>query len=462
MQRVPRKMNLSFCKFGRAPALAASVTLLTGLLATSAAWAHGGSHGSSAGSSSSAQASASNSNDHPPPSDLHLDAHTFQPPHGGQVAATKWHYFEVVYTPHETRLYFYSPSQRALYAPSVSGEVIMQVNGNPEQFRYPLRPVIDDALIGKDMGYAVAVVDVTRVRDGDMQVTFNLKLTSREEPRVSFTQLFALTQAPVPVSVVRLTEADRPRVERQRMCPVMEDTELGAHGAPIKLLVGDRTLFVCCEGCVEEVQKSPGQYLQKAATAEANRQPPRPQVNVYWAAQADDAAIRAQGVCPVINERLGAHGRPLKVVVDGRPIFVCCEGCIDRVVRDRDLYFRSVADVRLGQGTAPLQVQQPPTQRRIAVSYATEADRPAVEVQGLCPVMRERLGGHGAPIKIAVEGQVVFVCCSDCVDHVEQNPHLYLALAKRGRQRDRYSNGSDDLYRKSRADSGGSCCPNCR
>lgn len=462
MLRVPQIMNLSFRNFSQAPAVAASVALLTGLLATSGVWAHGGSHGPSAGSTSNARASASNSSDHPPPRDLHLDPHQFQPPHGGQVAATKWHFFEVVYTPQETRLYIYSPSKRALYARSVSGEVIMQVNGNPEQFRYPLKPVIDDALLGKDMGYAVAAVDVTRVRDGDMQVTFDLKLTSREEPRVSFTQSFALTRPPVPVSVVRLTEADRPLVERQRMCPVMEDTELGAHGAPIKLLVGNQTLFVCCEGCVEEVKKSPRQFLENSAKAQANRQPPRPQVNVFWAAEVDDAAIRAQDVCPVMNERLGAHGRPLKVVVDGRPIFVCCEGCIDRVVQDRDLYFHKLADVGSGQRTAPLQEERPQTQGRIAVSYATEADRPAVEAQGLCPVMNQPLGGHGTPIKIVVDGRSVFVCCQGCVDRVEKNSSLYLALANRGQQRDRYSIGSDDLYRKSRADSGGSCCPSCR
>lgn len=445
----------------------ACVALWTASLSPSVLWAHGGSHGSGTRNTPSAQASQPSAN-HQSPDDLNLDPRTFQPPHGGQIAATKWHFFEVVYTPQETRLYIYSPSRRPLSARAVSGDVVMQVNGNPKQFRYPLKPVVDDSLLSNDLGYQAAVVDVSRVRDGDMQVTFDLKLSSREEPRASFTQTFALTRPPVQVSVARLTEVDRPLVERQRMCPVMKDSELGSHGPPIKLMVGNQPLFVCCEGCIEEVKKNPRRYLEQVATAaRVNRQPPRPQVNVFWAGQNDDAAIRAQRVCPVMNQPLGAHGRPLKVVIDGRPIFVCCQGCIDKVVQNRNFYFNKLADATAARrGSFPAVQQMPPNQqsqprRHITVSYATDADRPAVQAQAVCPVMNQPLGGHGTPLKVAIDGQPVFVCCQGCTSKVEQNPDLYLSKVARGQQPDRHTKYGDLFYEESATNvvgSGGSCC----
>ncbi len=466
-------MFMSFRNFTLTQSGAAA--FLACLLSAAPIWAHGGSHGSSSqkgsGSRSTPSASASkrSSKDFRPATNLNLASDDFQPLHGGQVTATKWHYFEVVYLPRETRLYVYSASRRPLHASAVQGEIVMTVNGAPQQFRYPLQTVIDASPLKNDKGYAAAVVDVSRVRDHDMQVAFDLKLASREEPRTKFTQVFALYRQPVSVRVVALTEADRPLVELQRDCPVM-DSGLSDHGQPIKMMVGDQPLFVCCEGCIEDVREKPRHFLQKAAAAmQANRQSlaaqattarqapavqqatavrqsARPQVGVFWAMQTDDAAIRVQGKCPVMDEPLGAHGRPLKVVIDGRPIFVCCEGCIDKVVRDREFYFHKVA------GAAPRRLAPPPQnsrhapRRRFEVDYATDADRAAIKLQGVCPVLNQPLGGHGAPIKISSNGQSVFVCCKGCVDKVKQNPEKYLGLVVRGQQPEPMAEQENQYY----------------
>lgn len=47
--------------------------------------------------------------------------------------------------------------------------------------------------------------------------------------------------------------------------------------------------------------------------------------------KADQAAALAQKTCPVTNGLLGSHGKPIKVLVQGRSIFVCCAGCIEQV-----------------------------------------------------------------------------------------------------------------------------------
>ena len=45
----------------------------------------------------------------------------------------------------------------------------------------------------------------------------------------------------------------------------------------------------------------------------------------------------AQGWCPVESEnRLGAMGKPIKVMVKGQPVFLCCKGCQTRALAAPD------------------------------------------------------------------------------------------------------------------------------
>lgn len=387
------------------------------------------SHGSGSRNSSAPPATQIGGNQRPA-KDLGLNASSLRPLHGGQVTATKWHFFEVVYKPKETRIYVYSPSQRPIGAAGMRGEVVMQIHGNSKKFRYAVKERTDES----GMIYSAVDVDVSRVRDGDMQVIFDLsRLPFREERKTRFVQTFALfrpasahpamARPAMQVTVARLSEADRPLIQRQRNCPVM-DAELTSHGQPIKLMVGNQPLFVCCKGCIAEVEKKPTFYLQKvSAPTQQNQQQPQPRVSVSYATRTDEAAIRSQQSCPVTNQRLGDHGTPIKVLIDGQPLFVCCKGCIDQVVQNPHQYFRNFA------GNAETN-RQLPQRRQISVSQATSADQVAIRAQGHCPVMNQALGGHGAPIKITIDGQPLFVCCKGCIRKVEQNPDLYLAKVK--------------------------------
>lgn len=51
---------------------------------------------------------------------------------------------------------------------------------------------------------------------------------------------------------------------------------------------------------------------------------------------ADRAGALAQRTCPVTGDLLGADGKPLKVKVRGRTVFVCCEGCVDELKANPD------------------------------------------------------------------------------------------------------------------------------
>jgi hypothetical protein len=47
----------------------------------------------------------------------------------------------------------------------------------------------------------------------------------------------------------------------------------------------------------------------------------------------DRQLAEAQRFCPILTEnRLGVMGKPFKVMVDGEPVFLCCEGCKDKAL----------------------------------------------------------------------------------------------------------------------------------
>lgn len=58
---------------------------------------------------------------------------------------------------------------------------------------------------------------------------------------------------------------------------------------------------------------------------------------------ADRAAAEKQKVCPVSGETLGAMGTPKKVLVKGREVFICCDGCRRALEDDPDKYLAKLA-----------------------------------------------------------------------------------------------------------------------
>jgi len=266
--------------------------------------------------------------------------------HGGQVTQTASYCLEVVYRPQEIRVYLYESSMRPVTARGVQGRVAMKAQGQQRIVRLPLRYVAP-AAGSREQDYLAAKVDVSRVRDGSMTVTFELAdLPHPKEPQASFTQEFALSEIPLKVTLAALTRADQAGIARQKVCPVT-GTELGGHGTPVKVLIGDRPVYLCCKGCLEKVQKDPELYLRKVYPPDKATSGGR--ITVTAATAADRAAIQAQGVCPVTNAPLGSMGTPVKVTIDGQDIFLCCRGCLGKVRGNPEHYFHNAAP----RGTGP-------------------------------------------------------------------------------------------------------------
>ena len=75
----------------------------------------------------------------------------------------------------------------------------------------------------------------------------------------------------------------------------------------------------------------------------AGSRPSRPTLAPPAPASSDDEKLIArQKICPVTDEPLGSMGRPVKLIVDGRPVFICCKGCEGELRSDAKKYMAKV------------------------------------------------------------------------------------------------------------------------
>jgi Cu(I)/Ag(I) efflux system membrane fusion protein len=58
-------------------------------------------------------------------------------------------------------------------------------------------------------------------------------------------------------------------------------------------------------------------------------------------------------------------------------------------------------------------------------------DAASAEKQHMCPVSGKMLGAMGAPQKVDVNGQQVWICCDGCKDQLLEKPDEYLAKLNR-------------------------------
>ena len=52
----------------------------------------------------------------------------------------------------------------------------------------------------------------------------------------------------------------------------------------------------------------------------------------------DRALVEKQKTCPVSGEQLGSMGAPVKMDVKGQPVFICCDGCREKLLASPDEY----------------------------------------------------------------------------------------------------------------------------
>ena len=135
-------------------------------------------------------------------------------------------------------------------------------------------------------------------------------------------------------------------IAKQKVCPVM-DEPLGSMGNPIKVMVGDKPIFLCCRGCIKKIEAEPAKYLAMVygggSTGSVPAGTEAVRAGVFKVTAEDQAFIAAQKKCPVMDEPLNAMGGPFKVHANGKAIYICCPGCAKRIAAEPDKYLAILA-----------------------------------------------------------------------------------------------------------------------
>lgn len=83
--------------------------------------------------------------------------------------------------------------------------------------------------------------------------------------------------ADIKANLAKLSPEDRKLAEEQKFCVVESDTRLGAVGVPLKIVLKDQPVFLCCKNCLKEAQADPDKTLAKVKElkAKAAESPPK-------------------------------------------------------------------------------------------------------------------------------------------------------------------------------------------
>ena len=87
-------------------------------------------------------------------------------------------------------------------------------------------------------------------------------------------------------------------------------------------------------------------------------------------------------------------------------------------------YLKCILRDNLGKNTTPEKM-------KAELAKLSPVDAASAEKQHFCPVSGDMLGAMGAPIKVDVDGQQVWICCEGCRDSLLENPDEYLAKLKK-------------------------------
>jgi hypothetical protein len=128
-------------------------------------------------------------------------------------------------------------------------------------------------------------------------------------------------------------------------------------------------------------------------------------------------------------------GVPVKLTIRDEPVFLCCEACRDKALKQGDATVQKVKDLRkqVSTPTASTPTKQEKLEREIADELAklAPADRALAAQQKFCVVFeKSRLGSMGPPVKLTVGGETVFLCCKGCEQSAQDDPEATIARLK--------------------------------
>jgi hypothetical protein len=170
----------------------------------------------------------------------------------------------------------------------------------------------------------------------------------------------------------KLSPEDRKLVDAQEWCVISNGNRLGVMGAPIKVMVKDQPVFLCCAGCKDAALKDADKTLAKLEELKAKKKEAKPadghdhgkdghahaghhgeasEADIKAAREKlsaeDRALVEAQEWCAVMPEdRLGCMGAPVKITIKGQTVLLCCKGCEKDALADPDKTLAKVEEMK--------------------------------------------------------------------------------------------------------------------
>lgn len=320
----------------------------------------------------------------------HDESHSHQAqrvgPHGGTMHTAGKIQTETVVTPGGIKVYLFGLDGKPLSPADARGVASLAVEGNPKRYRYDLFPgddgslslsinlstvaghqltvdyqIVGVAAAGATVNYRdvvvgpvdPALVEATAIARQKVCPVSGKALGSMGKPiavDLEGQRVFVccagcvdtvkanpakFLKGGLEVKVVEATAGDAKLIAAQKTCPVMDES-LGSMGQPVKLMVGETPMFLCCKGCIKKVEANPELYLAKIAEGVTKGDAVRP--GVFKVSKADAPYIKAQDRCPVMDEPLHAMGGPFMVNAKGKAIYICCPGCAKKIAAEPDKY----------------------------------------------------------------------------------------------------------------------------
>ena len=68
--------------------------------------------------------------------------------------------------------------------------------------------------------------------------------------------------------------------------------------------------------------------------------------NIEQLPEEDRQPAKAQAICPVTGTPLGSMGVPVKITLRGKPVFLCCQGCVGKAKQDPDGTLKKLAELQ--------------------------------------------------------------------------------------------------------------------
>ncbi|MFO0899065.1 MAG: efflux RND transporter periplasmic adaptor subunit [Pirellulales bacterium] len=148
----------------------------------------------------------------------------------------------------------------------------------------------------------------------------------------------------------------------------------------------------------------------------------------------DRKLAEEQRLCPVLaGSRLGSMGKPVKLTLEGRTVFVCCETCAPKALDNPQATLQKLDAQKNAPRVEPAgDAPQEELEIRATLGLLSPADRAAAEAQRYCAVLGvSRLGSMGRPVRIEVGGEPVFLCCKACEGQAKAAPAATLNRARK-------------------------------